>query len=238
MRIPHLAVLAALTLFAHPLTASAATLWVNNFEAPGGYVTSSTTGFSASLVANPDASGVNTSSQVLGINITATGSSDRFFEVRGKSSGATAGYSLAGLGTPGDVNFKYTLSFDLYIPAAGTTVNSDDRLLYILRFTNGQNDTVTPAVQGVTNFDLSNPTNRGSWKTLTFTGSIPALDANSQPVNYITPIISWKDGGGNDTAGALAYMDNVSFSVSTVPEPQRALLLITGLILPLLRRRR
>lgn len=225
------------TLILTPAT-KAATLWTNDFESAGGYVTSSTAGFSAALVANPDASGVNTSAQVLGINITAAGSSDRFFEVRGKSAGATAGYSLAGLGTPGDTNFKFTLTFDIYIPSGGTTVTIDDRLLYILRFTNGQSDSVTPSVLGVTTFDISNAANRGSWKTLTYTGTVPALDANSQAVNYITPIISWKDGAGNDTAGVMAYMDNVSFTVSTVPEPGRAMLLLMGLSAFLWRRRR
>ncbi|MEZ0386440.1 MAG: PEP-CTERM sorting domain-containing protein [Verrucomicrobium sp.] len=211
-------------------SAKAATLWMNDFESIGGYAAPSASGFSATLVANPNASGINASSQVLAINVAATGSGDRFFEVRGKSAGATAGYSLAGLGTPGDTNFKFTFSFDIYVPSGGSTVNSPDRLLYILRFTNGQNDATTPAVQGVTTFDISDPINQGVWKTVSVTGTVSSLDAASQAVNYITPIISWKDAGGNDTPGALAYMDNVNFTVSTVPEPGRMGLVLLGVL--------
>ena len=131
----------------------------------------------------------------------------------------------------------FVMQADIYIPN-DTTFDTDaagngaaDRFNMIIRWNgiNQQNNNKK------WNWDsLATDT----WHTLSMTGTIRETDANGDPTISIIPIFSFYDRSNNAVPGVAAYIDNVSISVSVIPEPSVGVLGILGSLLFLRRRRR
>jgi len=125
----------------------------------------------------------------------------------------------------GQLGEEFTFSIDYYIPST-TRAGTGDDLRLLLRFNDGDPD--DDRVQRTsTAVDLPSVT-KDTWHTLTYKAIIPSVEADSDPITHVLPIISWRDQDPDVSgAGIDAYFDNVNV---IVPEPSTFLLAAVGLL--------